>query len=432
LNDEFQAIKIKSANGLLEKFNDALRKAEGRTVARQQQQSWDRYMDQSGLPDTNSRQEIASFLMHQSEKEMSWEQLSATREKVNNLKNEMLHLSLDHEDNIHVYEQATDELNAMMAKLADKFSIHLLSQKEKFMNSTVDFEEFFEMDDFRIYIWANILKNPRKRLIEAPGDIQIELKKEHASEDVALRLIWSADDKYTVKFPTFDRSFEKELISEPKPETNEDEDLASQKGEETNDAPREDNNEKAGDKVDLESNHSSLDDARPPSAPPLSESEETEEDETKGNVGFGGVWRIEYLGLPPSPKMLGEWLVSSDYKVLEHLDRENESFEITLPVLDCPRYFSLLKWTGEKWSSEGIKIRNVENGFVSFSTASLGVFQCFQTRFNNGNVFDSWMIRPNLDQIELTIIQNTLPHVFSVRDDGKLRLKIKGIFTYQF
>jgi len=419
---------------LLEKFNDALRKAEGRTVARQQKQSWDRYMDQSGLPDTNSRQEIASFLMHQSEKEMSWEQLSATREKVNSLKNEMLHLSLDHEHKLDVYRLATDELNAMMAKLADKFSILLLSQKEKFLNSTVDFEEYFEMEDFRVYIWANILKNPRKRLIEAPRDIKIELKKEHASEDLALRLIWSADDKYTVKFPSFDRSFEKDLISEPEQETNEDEDLVSQKGEENN-LPDE-NIKEVDEKVELESNHSSLDDARPLSAP-LLEVDETQEDETEGKVGFGGVWRIEYLGLPPSPKMLGEWLVSSDYKVLDHLNQENESFEITLPVVNCPRYFSLLKWNGVKWSSEGIKIQNVENGLVSFSTASLGVFQCFQKRFNDGNVFDSWMIRPNHDHIELTIIQNNLPHVFSVRDDGKLRLRRNGTYnkinsSYQF
>ena len=278
-------------------------------------------MDQSGLPDTNSRQEIASFLMHQSEKETSWEQLSAARAKVYRLKSEMLHLSLDYESNIDVYQQATDELNSMMANLADKFSINLLSHHEKFLDSTADFEENYEMEDFRIYIWANILKNPRKRQIEAPRGIKIELKKEHATEDIALRLIWSADDKYTVKFPTFQRSYAKELIAEPEPEPEkvEEDEYASQTGEAPANLDVEGNTKEVGDKVEVESNHSSLDDARPPSAPPLSEVDPVEEDETKGKVGFGGVWRIEYLGLPPSPKMLGEWLVSSDYKVLEHL-----------------------------------------------------------------------------------------------------------------
>ena len=51
-------------------------------------------------------------------------------------------------------------------------------------------------------MWGNFGKNPRRREVEWAGHkLKIELKKKQAIEDVALRVIWTADDTLSVTLP---------------------------------------------------------------------------------------------------------------------------------------------------------------------------------------------------------------------------------------
>merc|ERR1719436_639017 len=80
-------------------------------------------------------------------------------------------------------------------------------------------------------MWGNFGKNPRRREVEWPKHkLKIELKKKQAIEDVALRVLWTADDTLSVKLPEL---LDIEPLDRPEEDVEEEEVEETENGEET-------------------------------------------------------------------------------------------------------------------------------------------------------------------------------------------------------
>ena len=134
------------------------------------------------------------------------------------------HLALDYPENRDQFLEAICKLNKMQEERLDQLTLNFLLQPNEHIDAESE-DLIYQSDDEAsglIYLmWGNFGKNPRRREVEwQDRKIRVELKKEQAIEDVALRVIYTKDDTLNLRLPDESRV---ESMAPPEPDVEEEE-----------------------------------------------------------------------------------------------------------------------------------------------------------------------------------------------------------------
>jgi len=413
---------------------------------RKSAESWEQWMDQSGKPDCNSAPAISSFVSKCLEGSVSQEEIFEERHLVHHLITRIKQLSLDYPENRDHYYDALVKLNQMQEERLDHLTLdNLLNPSSHIDPESEDlvYKADDEISGLIYLLWGNFGKNPRRREVEwSEHKLKIELKKDQAIEDVALRVIYTDSDTLNLKLPEL---ISTEPLSPPLPDEAETEEVLE---DDETVKPAEDGEVEGEQKVPAESVTGESEKKEPSIVPsqvqPTEEAFEThstlaaegeaepieERSGLDGKEGIGGVWHIEYLSLPPLSKDKGEWKITRCYgDQLKRPKKTEETFNIALPVTDYPMNTKLTvgRWDGSEWTHDGIEISEEKDGSMYFNTNKLGAFRFFVDRHgSDGPVIDTWMLRPQGDIVELFIVFQNFQIQFDILPNGKINLVEKS------
>ena len=155
-----------------------------------------------------------------------------------------------------------------------------------------------------------------------------------------------------------------------------------------------------------------------------------------GKDGIGGVWHIDFLAAPEAPKKQGGWTIKRQYsdvlaKVPLKADHQpNKTVELVLPKpKNAPEnaQLSLGVWNKleRKWECGAINISEEKDGSVYFTSDVIGDFKFFIDRHQNDEkpLVETWLMRPNGDDVELFLILQNYKLLFTIHQNGTVSLE---------
>lgn len=299
-----------------------------------------------------------------------------------------------------------------------------------------------EKAKLRYMVWANTSKNTRRRKVEFDQDgalIRVELTKQQCTDDAAVRIYYTDDDTHQTTMPEQLDPLPLDPPAEPVEEVEPEEEEIVE-GDAVAEQP-------SGEIIAEAKSTKSIKSDIKESIPPQSNKGELDnvddfEEHVKperigldGKDGIGGVWHIDFLAAPEAPKKQGAWTIKRQYsdelaKVdLKAEHQPNKSIEIVLPKpsntpADVQLSVGVWNKIERKWETGNIEISEEKDGSIYFTSNQVGDFKFFIDRHQNDDkpLVETWLIRPNEDNIEMFLILQNYKLLFTVHPDGAVSL----------
>merc|ERR1711892_1083264 len=313
LRQSLKETRHDNENRLVGTFNNYLLAKSDLIESRKSNETWDRWLDQSGRPELLSAKSIASFVTRCTESVATESSILDEYELANQLIGDIKKLSMDYPDRTTHFSAAIDELNLMKEQRLDQLTLEFLKTPGQYIDDRSDdlMHEFYdEKAKLRYMVWANTSKNTRRRKVEFDQNgalIRVELTKQQCTDDAGVRIYYTDDDTHAVTMP---EQLDPAPLEPPREEVQVDDDV--NEATEENGAHNTDIDLIASGEV-LEKVAASLADTKNGQLDNVDDFDEENHKPERigldGKDGIGGVWHIDFLAAPEAPKKQGGWTI---------------------------------------------------------------------------------------------------------------------------
>merc|ERR1711892_402754 len=410
LRQSLKETRHDNENRLVGTFNNYLLAKSDLIESRKSNETWDRWLDQSGRPELLSAKSIASFVTRCTESEATESSILDEYELANQLIGDIKKLSMDYPDRTTHFSAAIDELNLMKEQRLDQLTLEFLKTPGQYIDDRSDdlMHEFYdEKAKLRYMVWANTSKNTRRRKVEFDQNgalIRVELTKQQCTDDAGVRIYYTDDDTHAVTMP---EQLDPTPLEPPREEVQIDDDdneATDENGAQDNDIDQIASGEvlekvasaksvkSQATKTNVEPVAASLADTKNGQLDNVDDFDEENHKPERvgldGKDGIGGVWHIDFLAAPEAPKKQGGWTIKRQYsdelsKVPLKADHQpNKTVELVLPKpVNAPANvpLSLGVWNKQdrRWECGAINISEEKDGSVYFISDVIGDFKFF-------------------------------------------------------
>merc|ERR1711892_31561 len=458
LRQSLKETRHDNENRLVGSFNNYLLAKSDLIESRKSNETWDRWLDQSGRPELLSAKSIASFVTRCTESEATESSILDEYELANQLIGDIKKLSMDYPDRTTHFSAAIDELNLMKEQRLDQLTLEFLKTPGQYIDDRSDdlMHEFYdEKAKLRYMVWANTSKNTRRRKVEFDQNgalIRVELTKQQCTDDAGVRIYYTDDDTHAVTMP---EQLDPTPLEPPREEVQIDDDdneATDENGAQDNDIDQIASGEvlekvasaksvkSQATKTNVEPVAASLADTKNGQLDNVDDFDEENHKPERigldGKDGIGGVWHIDFLAAPEAPKKQGGWTIKRQYsdelaKVPLKADHQpNKTVELVLPKpVNAPANvpLSLGVWNKHerRWECGAINISEEKDGSVYFTSDVIGDFKFFIDRHQNDGdkpLVETWLMRPNGADVELFLILQNYKLLFTIHPNGTVSL----------
>ncbi|GFO01258.1 protein casc1-like [Plakobranchus ocellatus] len=446
---------------------------------RRQQAKWSRYMRCDGSPDPVNQGEINTYINLRLEDDTRNDAESVLKDSQLDLSliAELQYLMTDtpkeqlSEKDIDMYHETICELEKLVCSKLDLATLQILCDATKLADSeTGNLQHVVRSPDVALCVWGNLMKNPRVKSFEFSDlHFTFDIPRVLGLSDCAVRVLMTKFDHFSpTSKAAIPRRKKKEEVVEEAPAEEE----GKKEGEEENEEKQDEEKKEEGEGEEKEETELDLmaalrgdtegeqeeevkeeeevleEDYEDPPTPEPPEYEDFDEEDDiidlRANDVLGGIYQVNLLHMPPQPKTVGSWTITTlvDPPAIQPMeysadpvantegqdknkDKKDEkpaiAISMSLPddvlFLEEPQ---VARWDEKRkfWSTNGFSDLNYNEDArtFSFKTTHFGTICLLQDTHIN-MPFQSWELRPHkLDSAVLTIIAAIVEIEIEIKD----------------